>query len=85
MNEGHYAGGSPKLTASPKLDPGARTLLNRATSDGASSQATISTVMFVDSGVQRAGGGVLYFTAPRGTHVSLGGPGLAGVIVGGAF
>ena len=66
----------------------------------ATSQATISTVAFVAGGVLLAGGAVLYLTAPRGTastakakpdrtpekmHVSLGGPGLAGLTVGGAF
>jgi hypothetical protein len=54
--------------------------------DDARSQATISTVAFVAGGLLLAGGGVLYFTAPRGTtHVAVGGPGLAGMTVGGAF
>jgi tetratricopeptide (TPR) repeat protein len=62
--------------------------------DTATSQATISTVSFVAGGVLLAGGAVLYFTAPRGapttgtrgtTHVSFGGPGLAGMTFGGAF
>ena len=54
--------------------------------DDAKSQATISTIAFVAGGLLLAGGGVLYFTAPRGaTRVGLGGPGLAGMTVGGAF
>ena len=68
--------------------------------DDAASQATVSTIAFVASGVLLAGGAVLYLTAPRGTattgtakpprapervHVSLGGRGLAGMMVGGAF
>ncbi len=57
--------------------------LDRA--DDATSQATISTIGFVAGGVLLAGGGVLYLTAPRQTHVSLGGPSLAAVTVGGAF
>ncbi len=65
--------------------------------DDASSQATLSTVSFVAGGVLLAGGAVLYLTAPRAAatsgsagkagymHVSLGGPGLAGMTLGGAF
>ena len=67
--------------------------------DDATSQATISTIAFVAGGVMLAGGAVLYLTAPRGApttgaapprstgnmHVSLGGPGLAGMSLGGAF
>lgn len=66
----------------------------------ATSQATISTIGFVAGGVLLAGGAVLYLTAPRATaataktkpermpqtmHVSVGGPGVAGLTVGGAF
>jgi hypothetical protein len=63
--------------------------------DDASSQATISTISFIAGGVLLAGGAVLYLTAPRAApdqrgsagnmHVSLGGPGLAGMTLGGAF
>ena len=68
--------------------------------DDAQKQATLSTLTFVAGGVLVAGGAVLYLTAPRGapttgatvparsdgrTRVSLGGPGLAGMTVGGAF
>ena len=65
--------------------------------DDASSQATLSTVSFIAGGVLLAGGAVLYLTAPRvaatsgssgstgNIHVSLPGPGLAGVTLGGAF
>lgn len=68
--------------------------------DDAQKQATLSTLTFIAGGVLVAGGAVLYLTAPRGapttgareparsdgrTRVSLGGPGLAGMTVGGAF
>lgn len=65
--------------------------------DDASSQATLSTVSFIAGGVLLAGGAVLYLTAPRiaaasgspgstgNMQVSLRGPGLAGVTLGGAF
>jgi serine/threonine-protein kinase len=52
--------------------------------DDATSQATVSTIAFVAGGVLLAGGAVLYLTAPR-ARVSLGGPGLAGMTVGGVF
>ena len=65
--------------------------------DDASSQATVSTISFIAGGVLLAGGAVLYLTAPRAApttgsaaparkvHVSLGGPGVAGMTLGGAF
>ena len=64
------------------------------TIDTASTQATISTIGFVAGGIFLAGGVVLYATAPHATskrgalpdaHVSLGGPGDAGMTVGGSF
>jgi len=60
----------------------------------ASSQATLSTVSFIAGGALLAGGAVLYFTAPHAAKAtgftgnlrgSLGGPGVAGITLGGAF